>query len=187
MVNTFSIRFYLHIDNYIACSCYIWNINFSESFSAPLDHVTMMQIDCEVTDTQILRLQESVIPKHLRGSRKSSTNPSPKNRANVPAETPTNYDSNFVKHNKTNNFPSRNYNGTYALKSKEPYQANRVPYILKDRFPPEFSPETEKYEAYGTKNRQYLKPEVFIPNTDGIDILSTRGKKFRRKRTPASR
>lgn len=32
----------------------------------PQYHVTMMQIDCEVVNTQLLHLKESLIPKHLR-------------------------------------------------------------------------------------------------------------------------
>ncbi|KAL7303569.1 hypothetical protein TKK_0003727 [Trichogramma kaykai] len=35
-------------------------------YSTPSNHITMMQIDCQVTNTQLLHLQETVIPKHLR-------------------------------------------------------------------------------------------------------------------------
>lgn len=31
------------------------------------DHVTLMQIDCEVINTSLIRIKESLIPKHLRG------------------------------------------------------------------------------------------------------------------------
>lgn len=32
----------------------------------------MMQIDCEVTNTQLLQLQQSIIPVHLRNSKPTS-------------------------------------------------------------------------------------------------------------------
>lgn len=32
----------------------------------------MMQIDCEVTNTQVLHLQQSIIPVHLRNSKSTS-------------------------------------------------------------------------------------------------------------------
>lgn len=32
----------------------------------------MMQIDCEVTNTQLLHLQQSIIPVHLRNSKPTS-------------------------------------------------------------------------------------------------------------------
>ncbi|GLH06122.1 Uncharacterized protein GBIM_11630 [Gryllus bimaculatus] len=39
---------------------------FNESMAAPPNHVTMMQIDCEVTNTQLLNVKEGDIPVHLR-------------------------------------------------------------------------------------------------------------------------
>ncbi|XP_070160030.1 cyclic AMP-dependent transcription factor ATF-6 alpha isoform X3 [Polyergus mexicanus] len=42
------------------------------TFSTPSNHITMMQIDCEVTNTQILHLQQSIIPVHLRNSKSTS-------------------------------------------------------------------------------------------------------------------
>ncbi|XP_026669739.1 cyclic AMP-dependent transcription factor ATF-6 alpha [Ceratina calcarata] len=40
----------------------------NETFSTPTNHITMMQIDCEVTNTQLLHLQQSIIPNHLKNS-----------------------------------------------------------------------------------------------------------------------
>ncbi|XP_018045671.1 PREDICTED: cyclic AMP-dependent transcription factor ATF-6 alpha isoform X1 [Atta colombica] len=42
------------------------------TFSTPPNHITMMQIDCEVTNTQLLHLQQSIIPVHLRNSKPMS-------------------------------------------------------------------------------------------------------------------
>ncbi|KYM95224.1 Cyclic AMP-dependent transcription factor ATF-6 alpha, partial [Cyphomyrmex costatus] len=42
------------------------------TFSTPPNHITMMQIDCEVTNTQLLHLQQSIIPVHLRNSKPTS-------------------------------------------------------------------------------------------------------------------
>ncbi|KDR16855.1 Cyclic AMP-dependent transcription factor ATF-6 beta [Zootermopsis nevadensis] len=39
---------------------------FNESMTAPPNHVTMMQIDCEVTNTQLLHVKKGDIPAHLR-------------------------------------------------------------------------------------------------------------------------
>jgi len=36
----------------------------------------MMQIDCEVTNTQLLHLQQSIIPIHLRNSKPNQSNQS---------------------------------------------------------------------------------------------------------------
>ncbi|XP_043275412.1 cyclic AMP-dependent transcription factor ATF-6 alpha isoform X2 [Venturia canescens] len=161
-------------------------VNKNESFSASLDHITMMQIDCEVTNTDIVTIEKFLIPEHLRGTKKSSTNPPTKNHPNVPTEVATNYTSSFAKRNKTKTFPSSNDNGTYPLKDKELYRRNQVPYILKDRFLPAFSSETDKYRAYESKNGRYPKSQVFFPQADTIGAASTRGKKFRRKRTPTN-
>jgi cyclic AMP-dependent transcription factor ATF-6 alpha len=42
------------------------NCNIAESMTAPPNHVTMMQIDCEVTNTQLLHVKKGDIPTHLR-------------------------------------------------------------------------------------------------------------------------
>jgi len=39
---------------------------FNESMTAPPNHITMMQIDCEVTNTQLLHVKKGDIPAHLR-------------------------------------------------------------------------------------------------------------------------
>jgi hypothetical protein len=38
----------------------------AESMTAPPNHITMMQIDCEVTNTQLLHVKKGDIPAHLR-------------------------------------------------------------------------------------------------------------------------
>ncbi|CAL7948068.1 unnamed protein product [Xylocopa violacea] len=45
----------------------------NETFSTPSNHVTMMQIDCEVTNTQLLHLQQSIIPNHLKNNNRSGS------------------------------------------------------------------------------------------------------------------
>lgn len=45
----------------------------NETFSTPSNHITMMQIDCEVTNTQLLRLQQSIIPNHLKNNNRSGS------------------------------------------------------------------------------------------------------------------
>lgn len=38
----------------------------AESMTAPRNHITMMQIDCDVTNTQLLHVKKGDIPAHLR-------------------------------------------------------------------------------------------------------------------------
>ncbi|KAG5343438.1 ATF6A factor, partial [Acromyrmex charruanus] len=47
-------------------------VSINGTFSTPPNHITMMQIDCEVTNTQLLHLQQSIIPVHLRNSKPMS-------------------------------------------------------------------------------------------------------------------
>ncbi|EFN66359.1 Cyclic AMP-dependent transcription factor ATF-6 alpha [Camponotus floridanus] len=47
-------------------------VSIDSTFSTPSNHITMMQIDCEVTNTQVLHLQQSIIPVHLRNSKSTS-------------------------------------------------------------------------------------------------------------------
>ncbi|EFN85214.1 Cyclic AMP-dependent transcription factor ATF-6 alpha [Harpegnathos saltator] len=47
-------------------------VSIKGTFSTPPDHITMMQIDCEVTNTQLLHLQQSIIPVHLRDNKSTS-------------------------------------------------------------------------------------------------------------------
>ncbi|XP_067118524.1 cyclic AMP-dependent transcription factor ATF-6 alpha-like [Centruroides vittatus] len=41
-------------------------MTFNDTVKHPKDHVTMMQIDCEVMNTKLVYVKESVIPPHLR-------------------------------------------------------------------------------------------------------------------------
>ncbi|KAM0728696.1 Cyclic AMP-dependent transcription factor ATF-6 alpha [Formica fusca] len=52
-------------------------VSINGTFSTPSNHITMMQIDCEVTNTQILHLQQSIIPVHLRNSKSTSQSNQP--------------------------------------------------------------------------------------------------------------
>ena len=139
----------------------------------------MMQIDCEVTNTQLLHLQESVIPKHLRGNRKASSAPSRKNDVNEAtvnlrtANATQKYKPYFVKLNETDALPNKNFNSsTYSINDKDSYTVEDDPYILKDKFVPEFL-DTEKYSTYAEKNNLKI-------------VDSRRGKKFRRRGVPGN-
>lgn len=72
----------------------------SGTFSAPPNHITMMQIDCEVTNTQLLHLQQSMIPVHLRGTKSTSQSHqshSFEDIANITANSTRNYKPYFIK------------------------------------------------------------------------------------------
>lgn len=47
----------------LTCFSYLF---VSESVEESDNHVSMMQIDCEVMDTKLVHIKESVIPEHLR-------------------------------------------------------------------------------------------------------------------------
>lgn len=42
------------------------NIFFPESMQPPAGKIGMMQIDCEVLNTQLIHVQKSAIPQHFR-------------------------------------------------------------------------------------------------------------------------
>lgn len=59
----------------------------SVNVNGTLDHVTLMQIDCEVINTSVIRIKESLIPKHLRSkpeSAESNVNCSDRNSTDLP-------------------------------------------------------------------------------------------------------
>jgi cyclic AMP-dependent transcription factor ATF-6 alpha len=46
------------------------SVNINGTVSS--DHITLMQIDCEVVNTSLIRIKESLIPKHLRNKPESN-------------------------------------------------------------------------------------------------------------------
>ena len=50
-----------------------------ESVDESDNHVSMMQIDCEVMDTKLVQIKESVIPEHLRQKHNNTSKSHPKN------------------------------------------------------------------------------------------------------------
>ncbi|XP_011314149.1 cyclic AMP-dependent transcription factor ATF-6 alpha isoform X2 [Fopius arisanus] len=82
----------------------------NKSITSPPHHITMMQIDCEVTDTQLVHLRESVIPKHWRKNQGKESN----------TERTINKTKEFSK--------------PYFLKAKKDAFANQQPYFLNEKF-----------------------------------------------------
>ncbi|XP_058791534.1 cyclic AMP-dependent transcription factor ATF-6 alpha isoform X2 [Phymastichus coffea] len=80
-------------------------------YSTPPNHVTMMQIDCEVTNTQLLHLQEAIIPKHLRNKDNFEANEAAK--IEVLLNSTKSYKPYFLKEN----------NNPNSLENKRPYMA----------------------------------------------------------------
>lgn len=48
-------------------------------------HVSMMQIDCEVMDTKLVHIKESVIPEHLRQKHNNTSKSHSKNSEDYPS------------------------------------------------------------------------------------------------------
>ncbi|KAG4071514.1 hypothetical protein HA402_011668 [Bradysia odoriphaga] len=72
------------------------SVNINGTVSS--DHVTLMQIDCEVINTSLIRIKESLIPKHLRGKPESNVTCSDSGR-NVTDLPDLKYNSNEFKQN----------------------------------------------------------------------------------------
>lgn len=69
-------------------------VSIDGTFSTSPNHITMMQIDCDVTNTQLLHLQQSIIPVHLRNN-KSTTSQS--NRRHSVEDTVDTFTTNMTK------------------------------------------------------------------------------------------
>nr|XP_031848384.1 cyclic AMP-dependent transcription factor ATF-6 alpha isoform X1 [Nomia melanderi]XP_031848385.1 cyclic AMP-dependent transcription factor ATF-6 alpha isoform X1 [Nomia melanderi]XP_031848386.1 cyclic AMP-dependent transcription factor ATF-6 alpha isoform X1 [Nomia melanderi] len=96
----------------------------NETFSTPANHITMMQIDCEVTNTQLLHLQQSVIPNHLKNSNRSGNQtrqtPVTNDISNSVTEDLTkNYRPYFIKESSQKIFHKRNLKDIYEFNVQE--------------------------------------------------------------------
>ncbi|XP_011500637.1 PREDICTED: cyclic AMP-dependent transcription factor ATF-6 alpha [Ceratosolen solmsi marchali] len=121
-------------------------------YSTPPNHVTMMQIDCEVTNTQLLHLEEAIIPKHLRNQHQSESN-LPKDRSTVMSDRTMNITKNykpyFLKDSGTNSLHNDSFKTMYA--SEEKNYANDVAYLTKERFNNYFHLDDPKYKSFLSK------------------------------------
>ncbi|KZC07838.1 PREDICTED: cyclic AMP-dependent transcription factor ATF-6 alpha [Dufourea novaeangliae] len=141
----------------------------NETFSTPANHITMMQIDCEVTNTQLLHLQQSVIPNHLKnnhrpGNDTHQTHATNDVSDNVTDDTTKNYKPYFIKESDQKDFHKKNLKDTYLDKNSDDY--NKTPaYILKQKFVSEFNLEevktdmlrsSRKTESQENKNKTVL-------------------------------
>ncbi|XP_057327800.1 cyclic AMP-dependent transcription factor ATF-6 alpha isoform X1 [Microplitis mediator] len=124
----------------------------------PPNHVTMRRIDCEVTDTQLVYLPESIVVQYLKDNRKAQ----PKTRSN-PRPAAANFNLtknykrfNYVKNNETaSEYESKSSNQSYPIK-KEPEFVNDIPYLVKDdKFTSGFSVDSPKNYDYVPKNVNY--------------------------------
>lgn len=139
----------------------------------------MMQIDCEVTNTQLLHLQESVIPEHLRRNQQSADDGPKADTDRVPtaANGTKNYKPYFVKENFTD-FNNKNDKNPYVMKTKDPYPSKEPSYLLRSKFLPNFVNENSKDDNYSLRSKNYVKPDVDGSKT----VYSHSDKKFRRRR-----
>ncbi|XP_053987006.1 cyclic AMP-dependent transcription factor ATF-6 alpha isoform X1 [Hylaeus volcanicus] len=121
----------------------------NETFSTPANHITMMQIDCEVTNTQLLHLQQSVIPNHLKSNRSGShmrETPVASDVSDaVTANTIKNYKPYFIKESDQKIFHERNVKDVRVDKNSKDYNKTTA-YILKQKFISEFDLEEVKTE-----------------------------------------
>lgn len=119
----------------------------------------MMQIDCEVTDTQWLHLQEAVIPKHLRSQRQPEAN-LPKDTSTEMSEKILNitkgYKPYFMKDNRTNSLNNDNFKHEYTAEGKTLYEGKEA-YPAKENFNENFPAEdvndNKSHEEKNHKNQ----------------------------------
>lgn len=71
------------------------------------DHVTLMQIDCSVVNTTIVKLKSEALPKNLRKSKKPNDSPKPENKFNKDTIDASLID---ILKNSSNNVPSYDSN-----------------------------------------------------------------------------
>ncbi|XP_046473871.1 cyclic AMP-dependent transcription factor ATF-6 alpha isoform X1 [Neodiprion pinetum] len=156
------------------------------TFSTPANHVTMMQIDCEVMNTQLLHLKESVIPEHLRRNQQSTDHTSKTDNDHVPtaANVTKTYKPYFVKENITaTDFNDKNYKNPYMMKAEDAYHPKEPSYLLRSKFIPNFGLENSKDNSYDVKSQDDVKSEIFTPSIDSSKTpYSQTGRKLRRRR-----
>ena len=92
----------------------------------------MMQIDCEVINTQLVHLKEVDVPVHLLRNRNTTTSPSPSHPRSNPPEN----------------------NAHRAAASKPSYPQRYRPYFVKDES--ELDQETDQV-LYTEKARKYIQ------------------------------
>jgi hypothetical protein len=118
----------------------------------------MMQIDCEVTNTQLLHLQETIIPKHLRNRHQPESN-SPKDRSTGMSERTSNITKNykpyFLKDSDMNSLHNDSFKSSYV--SEEKNYVDDVPYLTKEKFNNYFHLDDAKYKSLLEKNKEKNK------------------------------
>ncbi|OAD57031.1 Cyclic AMP-dependent transcription factor ATF-6 alpha, partial [Eufriesea mexicana] len=119
----------------------------NETFSTPANHITMMQIDCEVTNTQLLHLQQSIISNHLKSTNRSESHTNqPENVSDtLTADITKNYKPYFIKEANHKMFRQKNLKDIYIDKNNKNYNKT-TGYILKQKFATEFDVEEMKTE-----------------------------------------
>ncbi|XP_076675280.1 bZIP_ATF6 domain-containing protein ATf6 isoform X1 [Andrena cerasifolii] len=127
------------------------------TFSTPANHITMMQIDCEVTNTQLLHLQQSVIPNHLKNNKRSRSDMRETRAASdvsnpMTTDTTKTYKPYFIKESDQKILRKRNLRDIYADKNSDNYNETTA-YILKQKFVSEFDLEEVKTELLGGSRR----------------------------------
>ncbi|XP_012278203.1 cyclic AMP-dependent transcription factor ATF-6 alpha isoform X2 [Orussus abietinus] len=139
------------------------------TFSTPPQHVTMMQIDCEVTNTQLLHLQESVIPKHLRTGHRSGkdTSKTDENVSQAAANVTKGYKPYFIKENETETFENKSLKDPYTLKNQDSFHKAST-YMLDGNV---------KYDPYEVKSKHFEANVETLKSGYAQD-----GKRSRRKR-----
>ncbi|CAK9810656.1 Cyclic AMP-dependent transcription factor ATF-6 alpha [Anthophora plagiata] len=135
----------------------------NETFSTPANHITMMQIDCEVTNTQLLHLQQSIIPNHLKSNNRSRSHTHPTQTANdvsdaVATDITKNYKPYFIKESNPKILQKKILKDTYAEKNSR-NDNKTTAYILKQKFISEFDLEEVKSEVLrdSTKSGSRIK------------------------------
>lgn len=117
-------------------------VPINETLSTPANRITMMQIDCEVTNTQLLHLHQSVIPNHLRtsnGKPEGNHDPRQAQPANdisdgIATNSTKNYKPYFMKENEHKIYNKKNLKDIYVNKSNVGDYNKETGYMLKEKF-----------------------------------------------------
>lgn len=130
----------------------------------------MMQIDCEVTNTQLLHLQEAIIPNHLKNQQSETNTPKGRRTGMYDRETETtkNYKPYFLKESGLNSLRSNSFKDSYDTKDKDSF-ANDKSFLNKEKQTNNFHLKDEKYAKLNSSmDLDQMKVKELVNETEEL-------------------
>ncbi|KAG7197771.1 hypothetical protein KM043_001589 [Ampulex compressa] len=145
------------------------------SFSAPSNYITMMQIDCEVTNTQLLHLKQSVIPDHLRNTDKSGAGSQGDRMAHRVSDTFTlnatrNYKPYFMRGTDSAEFQKKRLKDIFTAKNAINYDDKQMEYLLREKLISEFDLEEVKPSDYEEIKKASMTKDILRNRRNASEV-----------------